>query len=77
LIETISELLRLQRQMQQEYGCEPTTEKLARRMDLPVGKVRKIMRFIADNRVSSPPNPREVKIIKMRFGRQDASKHAL
>jgi RNA polymerase primary sigma factor len=45
MIETINKLIRLQRQMQQEFGREPTTEELARKMELPVGKVRKIMRI--------------------------------
>ena len=45
MIETINKLVRLQRQMQQEFGREPTTEELARKMELPVGKVRKIMRI--------------------------------
>ncbi len=45
MIETINKLVRLQRQMQQEFGREPTTEELARKLELPVGKVRKIMRI--------------------------------
>jgi RNA polymerase primary sigma factor len=31
--------------MQQELGREPSTEELSRRMDLPVHKVRKVMRI--------------------------------
>ena len=45
MIETINKLVRAQRQMQQEFGREPTTEELARRLELPVGKVRKVMRI--------------------------------
>ena len=45
MIETINKLVRLQRQMQQEFGREPTTEELARKLELPVGKVRRIMRI--------------------------------
>jgi RNA polymerase primary sigma factor len=45
MIETINKLVRAQRQMQQELGREPTTEELARRLELPVGKVRKVMRI--------------------------------
>jgi RNA polymerase primary sigma factor len=44
MIETINKLVRTQRQMQQELGRDPTTEELARRMELPVGKVRKVLR---------------------------------
>jgi RNA polymerase primary sigma factor len=45
MIETINKLVRIQRQMQQELGREPSTEELAKRMDLPVAKVRKVMRI--------------------------------
>jgi RNA polymerase primary sigma factor len=45
MIETINKLVRLQRQMQQDLGREPTTEELSRKMELPVGKVRKILRI--------------------------------
>ena len=44
MIETINKLVRSQRMLQQELGREPTSEELARRMDLPVGKVRKVLR---------------------------------
>jgi RNA polymerase primary sigma factor len=45
MIETINKLVRTQRLMQQELGREPNTEELAKRLDLPVGKVRKVMRI--------------------------------
>jgi RNA polymerase primary sigma factor len=45
MIETINKLVRTQRLLQQEYGREPTTEELARKLDLPVGKVRKVLRI--------------------------------
>ena len=45
MIETINKLVRTQRQLQQELGREPTTEELARKMELPVGKVRKVLRI--------------------------------
>ena len=45
MIETINKLVRLQRQMQQDLGREPTTEEISKKMDLPVGKVRKILRI--------------------------------
>jgi RNA polymerase primary sigma factor len=45
MIETINKLVRAQRQMQQELGREPNTEELAIRLELPVGKVRKVMRI--------------------------------
>ena len=45
MIETINKLVRTQRQMQQELGREATNEELAKRLDLSVTKVRKIMRI--------------------------------
>ena len=45
MIETINKLVRTQRMMQQELGREPNTDELARRLDMPVGKVRKVMRI--------------------------------
>jgi RNA polymerase primary sigma factor len=45
MIETINKLVRSQRVLQQELGREPTTEELARRMELPVSKVRKVLRI--------------------------------
>ena len=45
MIETINKLIRTQRLMQQELGREATTEELARRMELPLHKVRKVLRI--------------------------------
>ncbi|MEZ5352994.1 MAG: RNA polymerase sigma factor RpoD [Bryobacteraceae bacterium] len=45
MIETINKLVREQRKMQQELGREATTEELSKRLELPVGKVRKILRI--------------------------------
>jgi RNA polymerase primary sigma factor len=45
MIETINKLVRMQRSMQQELGREATTEELAKRMELPVGKVRRVLRI--------------------------------
>ncbi len=45
MIETINKLVRMQRQLQQDLGREPTTEELAVKMEMPVGKVRKVLRI--------------------------------
>ena len=45
MIETINKLVRSQRQLQQELRREPTTDELARKMELSVSKVRKILRI--------------------------------
>jgi RNA polymerase primary sigma factor len=44
MIETINKLIRTSRQMVQEFGREPTNEELAKRLQLPVSKVRKVLR---------------------------------
>ena len=44
MIETINKLIRTSRQMIQELGRDPTNEELAKRMELPVSKVRKVLR---------------------------------
>jgi RNA polymerase primary sigma factor len=44
MIETINKLIRSVRLLVQELGREPTSEELAIRMELPVQKVRKVMR---------------------------------
>ncbi len=118
MIEIINKLVRVSRQMVQELGHEPSTEEIAKRMDIPVSKVRKAMKiaqqpisletpvgqeedsrlsdFIQDTAGLSPAeamirvnlkeqtasvlrtlNPREERIIKMRFGLEDGSEHTL
>ena len=44
MIETINKLIRTSRQMVQELGREPTNDELAKRLQLPVSKVRKVLR---------------------------------
>ncbi len=45
MIETINKLIRTSRQLVQELGREPTSEEIAKRMDIPVMKVRKILKI--------------------------------
>jgi RNA polymerase primary sigma factor len=45
MIETINKLVRTQRLLQQEFGRDPTHEELARRLDLSIPKVRKVLRI--------------------------------
>src|SRR4030095_13643638 len=44
MIETINKLIRTSRALVQELGREPTYEEIAQRMDIPVSKVRKVLR---------------------------------
>src|SRR5437868_4855219 len=45
MIETINKLIRTSRALVQELGREPTTEEIARKMDIPVSKVRKVLKI--------------------------------
>ena len=45
MIETINKLIRTSRQLVQELGREPASEEIAKRMDIPVAKVRKILKI--------------------------------
>ncbi|MFB0565638.1 MAG: RNA polymerase sigma factor RpoD [Candidatus Aminicenantaceae bacterium] len=45
MIETINKLIRVSRSLVQEIGREPTCEEIAKKMDMPVNKVRKIIKI--------------------------------
>ena len=45
MIETINKLIRTSRALVQELGREPTSEEIAKRMDIPVSKVRKALKI--------------------------------
>ncbi len=45
MVETINKLIRVSRQLLQEYGREPTPEEIAEEMDIPVEKVREIQKI--------------------------------
>ena len=45
MVETINKLVRIQRKLLQELGREPSPEEIAEEMDLPVDRVREIMKI--------------------------------
>ncbi|MFW6074319.1 MAG: RNA polymerase sigma factor RpoD [Chloroflexota bacterium] len=45
MVETINRLMRTSRQLQQELGREPTSEEIAKEMELPPERVREIMKI--------------------------------
>jgi RNA polymerase primary sigma factor len=45
MIETINKLIRTSRALVQQYGREPTAEEIGKKMDMPVSKVRKILKI--------------------------------
>jgi len=118
MIETINKLIRVQRQLVQDLGREPTPEEIAQELGLDVDKVEHIIKisqetvsleapvgeeddsklgdFIEDTKHVSPEEmtsqvllkdkiqeflnglqPREQKILKMRFGLEDGRTHTL
>ena len=54
MVETINKLVRIQRQLLQDLGREPTPEEIGAEMDLPTEKVREILK-IAQEPVSLEP----------------------
>lgn len=48
MVETINRLIRTSRQLLQELGREPQPEEIAKRMDMPVDRVREIMKISQD-----------------------------
>jgi RNA polymerase primary sigma factor len=45
MIETINKLIRTSRALVQELGREPTSEEIAKKMDIPASKVRKVLKI--------------------------------
>jgi RNA polymerase primary sigma factor len=45
MIETINKLIRTSRALVQELGREPSSEEIAKKMDIPVSKVRKVLKI--------------------------------
>ena len=45
MIETINKLIRTSRALVQELGREPSSEEIAKRMDIPASKVRKVLKI--------------------------------
>ena len=54
MIETINKLVRASRQMLHEYGREPTPEELAHKLNMPLDKVRKVLKIAKE-----PISPRD------------------
>jgi len=81
MIETINKLVRTGRQMLHEIGREPTPEELAEKLQMPLEKVRKVMKIAKepisletpigdeeDSQLGDFITPREERVLRMRFG---------
>ncbi|QGG47791.1 RNA polymerase sigma factor RpoD [Heliorestis convoluta] len=118
MVETINKLIRVSRQLLQEYGREPLPEEIAKEMEIPVERVREIMKiaqepvsletpigeeedshlgdFIEDQDAPAPAEaasfillkeqleevletltPREMKVLRLRFGLDDGRSRTL
>ncbi|MEW6045282.1 MAG: RNA polymerase sigma factor RpoD [Bacillota bacterium] len=118
MVETINKLIRVSRQLLQELGRDPTPEEIAKEMEMPVERVREILKiaqepvsletpigeeedshlgdFIEDQEAPAPPeaasasmlreqlegvldtlNPREEKVLRLRFGLDDGKQRTL
>jgi RNA polymerase primary sigma factor len=45
MIETINKMMKVNRQLQQDYGREPTPEEISEEMKIPVEKIKKVMKI--------------------------------
>ncbi|MDD2422037.1 MAG: RNA polymerase sigma factor RpoD [Heliobacteriaceae bacterium] len=118
MVETINKLIRISRQLLQEYGRDPLPEEIAKHMDIPVERVREIQKiaqepvsletpigeeedshlgdFIEDQDAPAPAEaasfillkeqleevldtltPREMKVLRLRFGLDDGRSRTL
>ena len=69
MIETINKLVRTQRALIQELGREPSSEEVAKRMDIPVYKVRKVMKIAQEPISLETPDRRRGRFASGRFHR--------
>ena len=73
MIETINKLIRTSRALVQELGREPTSEEIAKRMDIPVSKVRKVMKIAQEPISLETPDRRRRRFASWRLHRRSRS----
>ncbi len=54
MVETINKLIRVSRQLLQELGREPTPEEIAEELDMPVDRVREILKISQEVSLETP-----------------------
>ena len=83
MVETINRLIRTSRQLLQELGREPTPEEIAEKMEMPVERVREIMKISHTllheqlMEVLDTLTEREQKVLRLRFGLDDGRPRTL
>ena len=46
MVESVNKLIRVSRQLVQEFGREPTSSEIAKHMDIPAAQVRKVRKIM-------------------------------
>ena len=59
MVETINKLIRIQRQLLQDLGREPTPEEIGAEMEMPTEKVREILKIAKEQVSLDPPIGKE------------------
>ena len=59
MIETINKIVRTQRQIMSEFGREPTPEELAKKLAMPLEKVRKVLKIAKNASLETPVGDEE------------------
>jgi RNA polymerase primary sigma factor len=70
MIETINKLIRTSRQLVQELGREATSEEIAKRMDIPVAKVRKVLKIAQETHLARDAHRRRGRLAPGRLHRR-------
>jgi RNA polymerase primary sigma factor len=58
MVETINKIVHTSRQMLHEIGREPMPEELAEKLDIPVEKIRKVLKIAKEPILLETPNRR-------------------
>jgi RNA polymerase primary sigma factor len=66
MIETINKLMRVQKQLVQDYGREPTPEEVSEEINLPVERVRAVLKMAQQPATSFPISPRKTQAMSPR-----------
>ncbi len=77
MIETINKLIRTSRYLVQEIGREPTPEEIATKMEIPLDKVRKVLKIAKEPISLETPVGEEEDSHLGRFHRRQAHHHAV
>ena len=77
MIETINKLIRTSRQLVQELGREASSEEIARRMDIPVAKVRKVLKIAQEPISLETPHRRRGRFAPRRLHRRSHGRFAV